>query len=549
VTEDTRLGEPPPSASGADIRTFLFADMRGYTRFTQEHGDDAASALAGRFADLVREAVPEFEGELLELRGDEALCVFRSARQALRAAVAVQRRLRTPTDKEAAFPLGVGMGLDAGEAVVTQGGYRGKALNLAARLCSLAAPGQVLATEGVVHLAHRVEGVRFVGRRPTRVKGVEQPVRMVEVQPLEELPPLPLPSRGPPSRRRSVRWALLGVVVVVGIGAVAVVWLGGSRRSVAGSARPAGVFSISSQIGRPGAVLPVRPPLSLTVAEGGWADMAVGDGVLWMTSRRGLQEFTLNGKPVNRMSLTGGGGSVAVGLGDRVFVTSGGVDENKVYVIDPHNMANGPTKIISGQRFNLSQSRFGVATGYQSVWVWESGGPGCCQGRVFWRINPDRGRVIHRWLNPSAVAIGQGWVWLIRNGRVYRIDPHTNELSGPLTVPTVDSIATGAGAVWALYGPDSELYELNSMGRVAWSGPIPLPVLYSNLYVSNGAIWILSQYACRVVRVDAVTKTSTAIPIPSAACQSTGPIATTPNSNRVWIAYPGDSGRWLNRPG
>ena len=67
--------------------------MRGYTRFTQERDDDAASALAGRFA----KAVPEFEGELLQLRGDEALCVFRSARQALRASVELQLRLRTST--------------------------------------------------------------------------------------------------------------------------------------------------------------------------------------------------------------------------------------------------------------------------------------------------------------------------------------------------------------------------------------------------------------------------------------------------------------------
>jgi class 3 adenylate cyclase len=76
VAEDTRSGEaPPPAVSGADIRTFLFVDMRGYTRFTQEHGDEAASALAGRFADFVRATVPENEGERLELRRDEAFCV------------------------------------------------------------------------------------------------------------------------------------------------------------------------------------------------------------------------------------------------------------------------------------------------------------------------------------------------------------------------------------------------------------------------------------------------------------------------------------------
>jgi class 3 adenylate cyclase len=43
VAEDTRSGEASSPVSVADIRTFLFADMRGYTRFTQEHGDDAAS--------------------------------------------------------------------------------------------------------------------------------------------------------------------------------------------------------------------------------------------------------------------------------------------------------------------------------------------------------------------------------------------------------------------------------------------------------------------------------------------------------------------------
>src|SRR5690348_5211208 len=151
--------------------------MRGYTRFTQEHGDDAASALAGRFADLVKESMPGFEGELLELRGDEALCVFRSARQALRASVELQRRLRTGSEDESAFPIGVGMGLDAGEAVPTHGGYRGASLNLAARLCGLAKPGEILATETVARFAHRVDGLRLLEGRSATLKGMPRPVR------------------------------------------------------------------------------------------------------------------------------------------------------------------------------------------------------------------------------------------------------------------------------------------------------------------------------------------------------------------------------------
>jgi class 3 adenylate cyclase len=89
----------------SDLRSFLIADVRGYTRFTNERGDEAASQLAGRFAGLTRAAVAEYGGTLLELRGDEALCVFSSARQAIRAAVELQRRFRERTDGQPAFPL------------------------------------------------------------------------------------------------------------------------------------------------------------------------------------------------------------------------------------------------------------------------------------------------------------------------------------------------------------------------------------------------------------------------------------------------------------
>ena len=76
----------------AGARTFLIADIRGYTAYTAERGDDAAAALANRFAELCRDVVEAHEGFVIELRGDEALCAFVSARQALRAALALQQR-------------------------------------------------------------------------------------------------------------------------------------------------------------------------------------------------------------------------------------------------------------------------------------------------------------------------------------------------------------------------------------------------------------------------------------------------------------------------
>jgi class 3 adenylate cyclase len=41
------------------IRTFLIADVRGYTLFTKQRGDEAAAKLAARFAEVTREIVGE----------------------------------------------------------------------------------------------------------------------------------------------------------------------------------------------------------------------------------------------------------------------------------------------------------------------------------------------------------------------------------------------------------------------------------------------------------------------------------------------------------
>src|SRR6266498_4819481 len=120
---DKRADEPVDER--AEIRTFLIADVRGYTLFTQERGDEAAAKLAAKFAGLAREAVEARGGSVIELRGDEALAVFSSPRQALRASVELEVRFVEETVADPSLPLAVGIGLDAGEAVRVEGGYRG----------------------------------------------------------------------------------------------------------------------------------------------------------------------------------------------------------------------------------------------------------------------------------------------------------------------------------------------------------------------------------------------------------------------------------------
>ncbi len=164
--------------SGPALRIFLIADIRGYTTFTQERGDEAAATLAMRFAGIARERLSAAGATGLQFRGDEVLAVFTSARQAIRSAVGLQDAFVEASIADHSFALPVGIGLDAGEAVEVDDGYRGGALNLAARLCSIAGPGEILASEAVVHLARRVEGVAQADRGTARLKGLAEPVRL-----------------------------------------------------------------------------------------------------------------------------------------------------------------------------------------------------------------------------------------------------------------------------------------------------------------------------------------------------------------------------------
>ncbi len=162
----------------------MIADVRGYTAFTRERGDAAAAMLAKKFADLAREAVEARTGRVLELRGDEALAVFSSPAQAVKAAIEFEATCAEESRTEPALQLPVGIGIDAGEAVPVEDGYRGVALNMAARLCSSAGAGQVLVTRTVMDRAGALDDVVFAERGRSTFKGFEEPVEVIEALPV-----------------------------------------------------------------------------------------------------------------------------------------------------------------------------------------------------------------------------------------------------------------------------------------------------------------------------------------------------------------------------
>ena len=65
-------GRGPPERDDVQIRTFLIADVRGCTLFTQQYGDEVAAKLAAKFADIALEVVEGHGGTLLDAEGSLA---------------------------------------------------------------------------------------------------------------------------------------------------------------------------------------------------------------------------------------------------------------------------------------------------------------------------------------------------------------------------------------------------------------------------------------------------------------------------------------------
>ena len=525
-------GAMPAPVSGADIRTFLFADMRGYTRYTHEHGDDAASAVAGRFADLVKATVPAFEGELLELRGDEALCVFRSARQALRASVELQRRLRTATDEAPAFPMGVGMGLDAGEAVPTEGGYRGGALNLAARLCAIAKPGQILASESAVHLARRVEGLRFERRRPVNLKGISEPVRLVEAVPEEPLPPLSPPPAEPTRGRPQRMWRAAGVLalaLLVAGGTWSALHQGESRSSAAPIIRADSLVSID-----PGTDI-LRP--AARIALGGQpARLAFGDGDLWTYNGDSQTVYGVDAR-------THGVRTEGIGLSPSDITTSPG----HVWITDPY--ANVLTDINAAspnlqKRIPLDSripgpfaytGPYQLAADHQRIWVAHGTGVVVVDGNRDQVITPPLHRFPPGHLGPTDVAIQGDQRWYAVFGHPPKVVEAKPEHGPPITTTQSGTccgdLAIGFGYTW--YASGHKVWKI-SPAPVAVSDVIPVRGDAEAITIGAGSVWAADTAAGEVLKIDPNTDTVTHIKIGKAL----GGIAY--GAGLIWITVQGN---------
>lgn len=120
-------------------RTFCFVDLAGFTAYTHAHGPEAAVCLLGDFRRLTRNVAAKRGVRVAKWLGDGAMLVGTTPEPVAALAVDLVHRF-SMTD------LDVRVGLATGTALLFEGDdYIGEPVNLAARLCAAAEPGEVLA--------------------------------------------------------------------------------------------------------------------------------------------------------------------------------------------------------------------------------------------------------------------------------------------------------------------------------------------------------------------------------------------------------------------
>jgi class 3 adenylate cyclase len=157
------------------VPAMCFLDLVGYTRFTEEHGDQVAAGLAEALAVLVDRSSREHGGVPVKWLGDGVMVHFRDPAGAVLAALQMVEQL-----PEAGLPA-AHVGVAAGPVVVQGGDYFGRTVNLAARIAAYASAGRVLVGERVAESAPP-QGVRFVELGKLPLKGIAHPVRLLEAR-------------------------------------------------------------------------------------------------------------------------------------------------------------------------------------------------------------------------------------------------------------------------------------------------------------------------------------------------------------------------------
>ena len=163
-----------PGAIALGEAAFLFADIVGFTAYTEIHGDPRAADLAWRLR-LGVEAQLGDDAHVVKTLGDAVMARVADPAEAAAAGLRIVAHALPGTGDP-----DVRVGVHCGPAVECMGDFFGTAVNVAARVSALAAPGEVLVTEPVARAARR-RGLVLEDRGERALRNVAAPIRLAAV--------------------------------------------------------------------------------------------------------------------------------------------------------------------------------------------------------------------------------------------------------------------------------------------------------------------------------------------------------------------------------
>ena len=157
----------------------MFTDVADSTRLNESLGDEEWARVLGKHREFIKTSFVSCGGEVVGSQGDGFLGRFNSPGEAVECAVGIQRELHQ-VENSAGFPLRVRIGVHAGDAMEDDGDLIGQVVNLAARVTSVAHPGEILVTEPV---ADALGGIFTCEDRGLKeLRGVSQPRHVLAVR-------------------------------------------------------------------------------------------------------------------------------------------------------------------------------------------------------------------------------------------------------------------------------------------------------------------------------------------------------------------------------
>jgi adenylate cyclase len=152
-----------------------FADLAGYTRLTEEQGEEEAVGAVERFVEMVEHTLPD-DARVIKTIGDEVMVVGVDPAALVDWAVGFQLIM-----DERPLPR---IGIHYGETLYRDGDYYGREVNLAARVAARSAGGEVIVTRPVVEVAG--DHLEFERIGEVRLKGFTEPTELFLARPAEE---------------------------------------------------------------------------------------------------------------------------------------------------------------------------------------------------------------------------------------------------------------------------------------------------------------------------------------------------------------------------